>query len=167
MDTPLGTAGPLRILVADDDAEDRLLLREAFEESGLPASLDFAVDGQDLLERLECTGPEAPRHPDVILLDLNMPRMDGREALQRLKSTPDLQTIPVIILTTSDAEEDIIRSYDLGVNSYVRKPATFTGLVDFAGALHRYWAACVELPRSDAANLQDLRANEALTAAST
>lgn len=143
-------AEAITILVADDDPEDCMLLREAFEESRLVNSLRFVSDGQELVDYLYRQGPfadpaESPR-PGLILLDLNMPKKDGREALGEIKSDPDLRRIPVVILTTSKAEEDIFRSYDLGVNSYVTKPVTFESLVEVVRTLRQYWFGIVQLP---------------------
>jgi len=123
---------------------------EALEESRLANDLRFVEDGEELLDYLYHRGRfaaagESPR-PGLILLDLNMPRMDGREALQKIKDDPELRSIPVIILTTSKAEEDIIRTYDLGVNSFITKPVTFLGLVDVMKVFTRYWLEIVDLP---------------------
>jgi CheY-like chemotaxis protein len=141
---------PVVILLADDDEEDCMLVRDALRESRLANDLRFVHNGEDLLDYLNHRGPyadatSAPR-PGLILLDLNMPRMDGREALQAIKSDPCLRQIPVVVLTSSKAEEDIFRSYDLGVNSYVAKPVTFPSLVEIMQALERYWFEIVDLP---------------------
>ena len=136
------------ILMADDDEDDRLLTRDALEESRLKNELRFVEDGVELLRYLRREGEyaDAPR-PGVILLDLNMPRKDGREALQEIKADPELRRIPVVVMTTSKAEEDILRSYDLGASSYIAKPVTFEGLVDVMRMLGRYWIDIVELPK--------------------
>jgi CheY-like chemotaxis protein len=139
----------ITILLADDDADDRLMAREALEESRLTNPLVTVDDGEELLEYLCYRGRyEGATHkrPGLILLDLNMPRMDGREALSEIKKHPDLRRIPVIVLTTSKAEEDILRTYDLGVNSFITKPVTFNSLVDVMSTLGRYWLELVELP---------------------
>ncbi len=141
---------PITILMADDDPEDRMLAQEAFDESRISNALQFVEDGEQLTDYLYERGKysekgTAPR-PGLILLDLNMPRKDGREVLKEIKSDPDLRRIPVVILTTSKAEEDIIRTYDLGVNSYITKPVTFAGLVDVIKAFGQYWFSIVELP---------------------
>jgi CheY-like chemotaxis protein len=139
------------ILMADDDEDDREMTREALHDARLNNEVRFVVDGQDLMEYLRREGkyadPEvdAPR-PGIILLDLNMPRMDGREALAEIKSDEVLRHIPVVVLTTSRDEEDILRSYDLGVNSFITKPVTFEGLVDVMRKFTRYWVEIVELP---------------------
>ncbi len=141
---------PILVLVADDDPEDRMLIEDAFEESRLPNTLEFVEDGEDLLDYLHrrngYSDPSASPRPGLILLDLNMPRKDGREALKEIKSDPHLRQIPVVVMTTSKAEEDIVRTYDLGVNSFVTKPVTFEGLVEVVKALGRYWFQIVELP---------------------
>jgi CheY-like chemotaxis protein len=140
---------PITILMADDDEDDRELAREALAESRLLNDLYTVNDGAELLEFLRHDGSYAnqdtPR-PDLILLDLNMPKIDGREALSALKNDPKFRSIPVVILTTSRAEEDIARSYDLGANSFISKPVTFAGLVEVMRELGRYWVVIVELP---------------------
>ena len=139
----------ITILIAEDDADDRLLAQEALNESRLVNEVHFVEDGEELLEYLRHSGQyttaAAPR-PGVILLDLNMPRKDGREALTELKKDKDLRRIPVVVMTTSKAEEDILRSYDLGVNSFIVKPVTFEGLVEVMRTLGHYWFEIVELP---------------------
>jgi len=146
---------PITILMADDDADDRKLTKEALEESRLANSLRFVENGEELLEYLRRQGnysdPESSPRPGMILLDLNMPRMDGRTALGEIKNDPDLRQIPVVILTTSRADEDVFRSYDLGVNSYIVKPVTFEALVDILQTLEKYWFEIVELPPDAAA----------------
>ena len=138
------------ILVADDDPDDRMLTKEAFEENRLVNDLHFVEDGEELMDYLHRKGKYEDRDkyptPGLILLDLNMPRKDGREALQEIKSHPQLRRIPVIVLTTSKAEEDILKSYDLGVNCFISKPVTFAELVEVTKALGKYWLEIVELP---------------------
>lgn len=140
----------LRIAVADDDADDRMLIEEALEESRLANPVDFCVDGIDLLEYLRREGKwesmKGVPLPGLILLDLNMPRMDGRKALSELKGDPKLRRIPIVVLTTSKAEEDIVRTYDLGVNSFISKPVTFDGLAEVVATLQHYWLEIVALP---------------------
>ena len=139
---------PILVLVADDDPEDRMLIEDAFEESRLANSLEFVEDGEELLDYLHrrngYSDPNAPPRPGLILLDLNMPRKDGREALKEIKSYPDLRQIPIVVMTASKAEEDILRTYDLGVNSFITKPVTFEGLVEVVKELGRYWFEIVE-----------------------
>jgi CheY-like chemotaxis protein len=141
---------PIIILMADDDPDDRMFAREALEESRVVNELRFVEDGEELLEYLNRIGryvePGSAPRPGVILLDLNMPRKDGREALAEIKGHPSLRRIPIVILTTSRSEEDIVHSYDLGVNSFITKPVTFEGLVEVMKALGRYWIEIVELP---------------------
>jgi len=141
---------PITILMADDDADDRRLTRDALEESRLANDLRFVENGEELLDYLRNKGkwsdPEKAPRPGLILLDLNMPRKDGRTALKEMKADPDLRQIPVTVLTTSKADEDIFRSYDLGVNSYIVKPVTFEALVDILQTLEKYWFEIVELP---------------------
>ena len=146
-------AKPITILYADDDAEDRMLVKDAWAENRLANELHFVEDGEELMEYLRRRGQFAHLSdqplPGLILLDLNMPRKDGREALQEIKADPRLRSIPVVVLTTSKAEEDILRAYDLGVNSFILKPVTFQSLVDLTLTLSKYWFEVVELP-SDA-----------------
>jgi CheY-like chemotaxis protein len=136
--------------MADDDADDRLLAKDALVESRLVNNLYLVSDGQELMDYLHRRGdyedPTSSPRPGVILLDLNMPKMDGFEALAEIRSDPDLRQIPVVILTTSKTEEDIYRGYDLGANSFVTKPVTFDGLVNAMKALGQYWFEIVELP---------------------
>ena len=135
------------IMMADDDADDRLLVKEAFEENRLANPLLTVEDGEQLMDYLHRqNGYENAVLPSLILLDLNMPRKSGFEALQEIKSDPKLRRIPVVILTTSKAEEDIVRSYDLGVNSFIVKPVTFEALVETVRELGKYWFQIVELP---------------------
>ncbi|MBN1960496.1 MAG: response regulator [Deltaproteobacteria bacterium] len=137
--------------MADDDEEDRLLTKEAFKEARLNNELRFVEDGQELLDYLNHHGNysniNANPLPDLILLDLNMPRMDGREALKEIKADPDLRHIPVVLLTTSKEEEDIIRSYNDGGNSFIVKPVSFSALIEVVIAINKYWFEIVKLPR--------------------
>jgi two-component system, response regulator len=141
---------PITILIADDDADDRMMAGEALAESRLANDLRFVVDGEELMDYLLRRGKFAPPYdaprPGLILLDLNMPRKDGREALKEIKADPVLRSIPIVVLTTSQAEEDIYRTYDLGVNSFITKPVMFESLVDVMKALGKYWFEIVELP---------------------
>lgn len=144
------SANLITILMADDDPDDRQLTREALAECRLANELHFVEDGEQLMDYLLRKGSYASldnaKLPGLILLDLNMPKKDGREALKEIKSHPELKRIPVVVLTTSKAEEDILRTYDLGVNSYVTKPVTFESLVETIKVLGRYWFEIVELP---------------------
>jgi CheY-like chemotaxis protein len=142
--------GPVQILMADDDADDRLMAKKALKEYRLKNGIRFVEDGQELMDYLHHRGkyadPATSPQPGLILLDLNMPRKDGREALAEIKADPELRRIPVVILTTSKAEEDILRSYDLGVNSYITKPVSFQGLAEALRVLSQYWFEIVRLP---------------------
>ena len=137
------------ILMADDDADDRMLMKEALEENELPHYIDFVVDGAELLDYLHKRGKFVNQslRPNLIILDLNMPKVDGREALGYIKSHVELKRIPVVILTTSKAEEDIVKAYDLGVNSFICKPVRFEELVTVAREIGKYWFNTVALPR--------------------
>ncbi len=143
-------AKPVIFLMADDDPDDRLLVEEAFKESLISNSIYFVEDGVELMDYLrkqdKYAHPGIAPTPDLILLDLNMPRKDGREALAEIKSDPNLRYIPVVVLTTSKAEEDIMRSYDIGAASYITKPVTFDGLVESIRGLGQYWVQIVRLP---------------------
>ena len=144
---------PITILMADDDEEDRMLTLKAFELNRVGNTLRFVEDGEDLLDYLyqrgKYEGGEAAPRPGLILLDLNMPRLDGREALAVIKRDPALRRIPVVVMTTSEADRDIARSYDLGANSYVTKPVTFESLAQVIKALDQYWFEIVALPERD------------------
>ncbi len=141
----------ITILLADDDPDDRQLTRDAFMENRLANELDCVEDGEELMDYLRRRGRYSNLNgdplPGLILLDLNMPRKDGREALKEIKADPVLRRIPIVVLTTSKAEEDILRSYDLGVNSYVTKPVTFKSLVELIKVLGQYWFEVVKLPQ--------------------
>ncbi len=143
---------PIIILMADDDDDDFVLTKKALDESRLLNQLMRVADGEELLDYLnrrgKYTAENAPR-PGVILLDLNMPRKDGREALKEIKSKEELRNIPVVVFTTSKAEEDIYKSYQLGVNSFITKPVTFDNLTQVMMTLGKYWFEIVELPRGN------------------
>ena len=140
----------ITILLAEDDLDDCLLAQEALVESRLANALFIVHDGEALLDYLHQRGvyaaPGAAPKPGIILLDLNMPKLSGREALERIKSDPKLRRIPIVVLTTSHAEEDIYRSYDLGASSFISKPVSFEGLVAVMRGLGTYWFEIVELP---------------------
>ena len=144
------TAKPITILMADDDADDRQMTKEAFAESLLANDLRFVEDGVELLDYLcrrgKYTDPASSPFPGLLLLDLNMPRKDGREALKEIKADPRLKNLRVVVLTTSKAEEDIHKIYDLSTSSYITKPVTFAALLNVIQALGRYWLEIVELP---------------------
>ena len=138
------------ILIADDDEDDRDMIRDALKESRLLNNLNCVNDGEELMDDLHHRGKFEDQIknplPGLILLDLNMPRMDGREALREIKTDPRLRQIPVVVLTTSQAEEDIFRTYELGVNSFITKPVSFESLVKVMKTLGHYWFEIVELP---------------------
>jgi CheY-like chemotaxis protein len=142
---------PITILICDDDEDDRLLTQQALEDARVSNRVCFVNDGEQLLDYLFQRGQyggetgKAPR-PGLILLDLNMPKLDGREALKTIKEDESLRDIPVVVLSTSRLDEDIARSYQLGVNSFITKPVTFSGLVEAMNVLGRYWLEIVELP---------------------
>ncbi len=140
---------PIIILMADDDEDDRMMTEQAMRKNHLANEIRFVVDGEDLLNYLNRKGKynsENAPTPDLILLDLNMPKKSGLEALKEVKNDKNLKWIPVIILTTSSAEEDIIKSYNLGVNSFITKPVTFDGLVKVVKEIDNYWFEVVKLP---------------------
>ncbi|MBN1930489.1 MAG: response regulator [Desulfobacterales bacterium] len=141
---------PIIILYADDDPEDRMLVKDALEESRLANELHFVEDGEELMDYLHRRGKYSELkntlYPGLILLDLNMPKKDGREALEEIKEDPILRRIPIVVLTTSKAEEDIYRSYDLGVSGFIVKPVTFESLTEAIKILGKYWFEIVELP---------------------
>lgn len=148
--------GSIHILLAEDDPDDRMLTRRALEESRMATTCATVKNGEELMAYLrqegEYTEPERAPHPDLILLDLNMPRKDGREALREIKSDAELRRIPVVVLTTSEAEQDILQSYDLGVNAFVTKPVTFDGLTEAMQSLGEFWFDLVKLPPERDAN---------------
>lgn len=138
------------ILMADDDEEDRMLAEDALQEARLTNELHFVEDGEELIDYLQRKGnythlKDIPL-PGLILLDLNMPKKDGREALREIKTNPYLKSIPVVVLTTSSSDIDVIKTYDLGVNSFITKPVTFEGLVEVMKQLKSYWFEIVKLP---------------------
>jgi len=138
------------ILMAEDDADDRLLVQDAFAECGTSDKVRFVADGEELVDYLLHRGKYAiastsPR-PDLILLDLNMPRKDGREALKEIRAHRELRKVPVVVFTTSRADSDIERVYELGANSFITKPAGFDELVATVTRLTGYWFGTVELP---------------------
>jgi two-component system response regulator len=140
----------VRILLAEDDDDDFLLTTQALQEHRLVNRIYRVKDGVELMEYLNQQGayadPETAPVPSLILLDLNMPRMDGREALREIKANAHLRRFPVVVLTTSRAQEDIVRAYELGVNSFISKPVSFHGLVEAVKVLGRYWFEVVDLP---------------------
>lgn len=141
---------PVVILMAEDDPDDRFLNEMALKEAHLTNEIRFVEDGEQLidylLQRGEYADPARSPRPGLILLDLNLPRKSGRQALAEIKADPNLRAIPIIVLTTSKAEEDILRTYELGVSGYVTKPVSLSALVHIMEAISRYWFEIVELP---------------------
>lgn len=150
---PLTNVRSITILMADDDEDDRMMTQDALTESRVLNNFQYVSDGVELLSYLRREGEYADAEkyppPSLILLDLNMPRKDGREALLEIKNDPELRCIPVVILTTSKDQEDKIRGYDLGAASFISKPVTFDGLVDLMKALGKYWVEFVEFPAQE------------------
>ncbi|MFC7549904.1 response regulator [Plantactinospora sp. GCM10030261] len=143
-----GVSNPVRILVVDDDPGDVLMIEEALEESAINKQIDVVGDGQEAMEFLRGEGrhPGAER-PDMILLDLNMPRMDGRQVLSQVKGDDDLRTIPIVVLTTSSADTDILSSYSLQANAYVTKPIGLDDFTDVVRRIDEFFGRVVVLPR--------------------
>ena len=146
----MSTSNAITVLIADDDAEDRDLAQRSLRAARLDNDVRFVKDGDELLDYLHRRGayakPGSAPFPGLLLLDLQMPKRDGFAALREIRATPALRSLPVIVLTTSAAERDVLMSYDLGVNSYITKPVTFSGLVDAMRAIGQYWFRIVALP---------------------
>ncbi|AQG78581.1 response regulator [Spirosoma montaniterrae] len=139
----------MTILIADDDNDDRLFMEQALRQSGYAGATAFVEDGEELMEYLRCEGRYNSTNaswPNLLILDLNMPRKNGFQALQEIKNDPKLRRLPVVVMTTSSADEDVIKTYNLGVNSFVTKPFNFSRLVEMVGALKTYWLDTVKLP---------------------
>jgi CheY-like chemotaxis protein len=147
MSTPDPAPAPVAVLLVEDDPGDVLMIREAFEENKVRNELHVCSDGEDALLFLRQEGPHegAPR-PDLVLLDLNLPRRDGREVLAEIKADERLRTIPVVVLTTSEAEEDVLRSYALHANAYVTKPVDFDRFIDVVRQIDEFFVTVVKLP---------------------
>lgn len=150
MNTRNAVSAPFTIILADDDEDDRLLAQDAMEAAGATYQCHTVCDGQELLDYLRCEGKYKTSvvrdMPSVILLDLNMPILDGRETLKLLKEDPILSNIPVVILSTSGEEEDISEGYSLGASSYMVKPTDFSTLVDMMKCFNQYWFDCASIP---------------------
>ena len=145
--TPKPAGRPIEVLLVEDDPGDVLLIREAFDYNKVHNNLNVVSDGEQALAYLRRDGGFADAHrPDLILLDLNLPRKDGRELLGEIKQDPGLRTIPVVVLTTSEAEEDILRSYELHANAYVTKPVDFEKFVEVVRKIDDFWVTVVKLP---------------------
>ncbi|MFY9153278.1 MAG: response regulator [Prolixibacteraceae bacterium] len=144
------TKKTVEVLCADDDADDRFMIAEAWKESLIVNKIQFVEDGEDLMDYLlnqgKYTDQETYSMPGLILLDLNMPRKSGREALAEIKANPKLKKIPIVVLTTSKTESDVLSTYELGVSSFITKPITLDGLVNVMKSLSKYWFEIVELP---------------------
>ena len=136
----LKDARPISVLLVDDDEDYYYLVKEAFQEAGVTEGLSWVKSGEELFQHLET------KRPRIILLDLNMPRMNGFEALDRIKKNRQLRRIPVVILTTSKSEADAVHSYDLGAASFISKPIDFLLLVDWIRSFKKYWFEIAELP---------------------
>lgn len=140
-------ARPIEILLVEDDEGDVLLTSEALEASKITNRMSVARNGEEALQYLRREdGYADSARPDIVLLDLNLPRIDGREVLSRMKQDPDLRRIPVIVLTTSEAEEDILRSYDLHANAYVTKPVDFERFLQVIQSIDEFFVTVVRLP---------------------
>jgi CheY-like chemotaxis protein len=138
------------VLLVEDDPGDVVLIKEAFEYNKVHNALHVVSDGEEALEFLYRRGRyEAAPRPDLVLLDLNLPRKDGREVLEEVKADRDLRTIPVVVLTTSEAEEDIVRSYDLHANAYVTKPVDFDRFIEVVRLIDDFFVTVVKLPTRD------------------
>lgn len=143
-----GSPSPVRILVVDDDPGDVLMIEEALEDSDVEKVIDVVNDGQEAMEFLRREGRHtAAQRPDVILLDLNMPRMDGRQVLGEVKQDEDLRTIPIVVLTTSNADTDIVGSYTLQANAYVTKPIDLDDFNDVVRRIDEFFGRVVVLPK--------------------
>jgi len=147
----LSDSTAVTIHMCDDDPDDQLLVTDALHEAKLATPIDFTSNGKELLQYLNREAPyehmKGKPLPGIILLDLNMPVMDGREVLAKIKSNEKLKSIPIIVLTTSKAEEDIARTYDMGVNSFIIKPVSFENLVEMIQSVTDYWFSLVSLPK--------------------
>ena len=139
----------MTILIADDDADDRMFLEQAMRQNGYNQCIQFVEDGEDLMAYLRRQGRynelNAP-WPNMLILDLNMPRKNGFQALSEIKNDPELRRLPVVVMSTSSADEDVIKTYNSGVNSFVTKPFNFNRLVEMVGTLKTYWMDTVKLP---------------------
>jgi CheY-like chemotaxis protein len=145
--TPRPAGRPIEVLLVEDDPGDVLLIREAFEFNKVHNNLNVVSDGEQALEFLRRQGEHAnAARPDLVLLDLNLPRKDGREVLAEVKQDPELRTIPIVVLTTSEAEEDVLKSYQLHANAYVTKPVDFERFVSIVRQIDDFFVSVVRLP---------------------
>lgn len=139
----------MTILIADDDHDDRLFMEQALRKNGFIQDIQFVEDGEELMDYLRQEGRFAAQGapwPNLLILDLNMPRKNGFQALEEIKNDPKMRRLPVVVMTTSSADEDVVKTYNLGVNSFVTKPFNFNRLVEMVGALKTYWMDTVKLP---------------------
>lgn len=139
----------MTVLIADDDADDRMFLEQAMRQNGYDQNIRFVEDGEELMDYLRQQGRYNEQNapwPNILLLDLNMPRKNGFQALSEIKDDPNLRRLPVVVMTTSSADEDVVKTYMLGVNSFVTKPFNFNRLVEMVGTLKSYWMDTVKLP---------------------
>ncbi|MGH8868127.1 MAG: response regulator [Actinomycetes bacterium] len=140
-------ARPVNVLLVEDDPDDVYLTRQALDRTKLQLHMQVAADGVEAMDKLRAAGkPGRDAKPDLILLDLNLPRMDGREVLQEIKSDPDLAHIPIVVLTTSGAEEDIVRTYQLHANCYITKPVDLDSFRAVVSSIEDFWFTVVQLP---------------------
>lgn len=154
----------VEILVAEDDPDDRLFIRRALRENKIPNTVREVANGAELLDYLRGAGTftsaDAARRPGLILLDLNMPRKSGREALREIKNDPELRSIPVVVLTTSNAESDVTYSYSQGANAYITKPSTLPDLLELFKRIDAFWLKAVQLPITRGSRLRSGRRSE-------
>jgi chemotaxis family two-component system response regulator Rcp1 len=148
MESTPGRVEPIEVLLVEDSAGDIRLTREAFKDAKVHINLHVASDGVEAMAFLKRDGPHAaaPR-PDLILLDLNLPKKDGREVLKEIKESPTLKIIPVVILTTSASEADILRTYQLHANCYITKPVDLEGFLKVVKSIDSFWLSVVKLPQ--------------------
>jgi two-component system response regulator len=140
---------PLEILLVEDDPADVELTQEALADSKLMTNMNVTRDGEEAMSYLRKEGPyQDAKTPDLILLDLNMPKKDGREVLNEIKADDSLKTIPIVVLTTSESEEDILRSYNLGANCYVTKPVGLAEFMKVVDSIEGFWFTVVKLPKN-------------------
>jgi len=138
---------PVEVLLAEDNPGDARLTEKAFEQGNILNNLHTVEDGVEAMKFLRREGEYQDRpRPDLVLLDLNMPRKDGWEVLEEIKEDPDLARIPVIVLTSSEAEEDIVKSYELQANAYLTKPVDFQGFLDIVHGFEEFWLSVVKMP---------------------
>ncbi|WEL22651.1 Rec domain [Halorhabdus sp. BNX81] len=147
MSTMSETGQPVEILLAEDNPGDAKLTQKAFEEGNILNNLHVVEDGAEAMDFLNQRGEYAEKtRPDLVLLDLNMPKKDGWDVLEEINDDPELRRIPVIVLTSSEAESDIVKSYDLQANAYLSKPVDYSGFMDVVRSLEEFWLSVVKMP---------------------